>query len=78
MPFPILSDESLKLTKAMRFPLFRWNGMTLLKRMTLVIQDGVIEHVFYPVFPPDQNPAEVAAWLVLRGRRGAAWPQMPG
>jgi peroxiredoxin len=37
--------------------------MTLLKRLTLVIRDGMVEHVFYPVFPPDQNAGEVVAWL---------------
>jgi peroxiredoxin len=37
--------------------------MVLLKRLTMVIQDGVIEHVFYPVFPPDRNAADVIAWL---------------
>lgn len=67
LPFAILSDESLELTKAMRFPTFRTSGVTLLKRMTFVIQDGVIRHVFYPVFPPDQNASEVVAWLRARG-----------
>jgi peroxiredoxin len=66
LPFPILSDESLQLSRAMRFPLFEANGMILLRRMTLVLQDGVIERVFYPVFPPDQNAAEVAAYLRTR------------
>jgi peroxiredoxin len=63
LPFPILSDESLRLSRAMRFPLFETSGMILLKRMTLVLQNGVIERVFYPIFPPDQNAAEVAAYL---------------
>jgi peroxiredoxin len=63
LPFPLISDESLRLTRAMRFPVFETGGMILLKRMTLIIQDGVIETVFYPVFPPDRNPAEVAAYL---------------
>jgi peroxiredoxin len=63
LPFAILSDESLKLTTAMQLPTFQTGGMTLLKRMTLVIEDGVIRHVFYPVFPPDQNAAGVIAWL---------------
>jgi peroxiredoxin len=40
--------------------------MKLLKRMAMVIRDGVIEHVFYPVFPPDRNAAEVAEWLASR------------
>jgi peroxiredoxin len=50
----------------MRLPTFSTSGMTLLKRLTLVINNGVIEHVFYPVFPPDQNAGEVAAWLAKK------------
>jgi peroxiredoxin len=66
LPFPILSDESFPLTHALRLPTLQTSGMTLLKRLTLVIRDAVIEHVFYPVFPPDQNAGEVAAWLRAR------------
>ncbi|HTK12623.1 MAG TPA: peroxiredoxin [Xanthobacteraceae bacterium] len=63
LPFAVLSDERLALTKAMSFPTFETSGMTLLKRFTLVIDDGVVRHVFYPVFPPDQNATEVIQWL---------------
>jgi peroxiredoxin len=63
LPFPILSDENFGLTKALRLPTFQTSGMTLLKRLTLVIDNGMIEHVFYPVFPPDRNASEVLAWL---------------
>jgi peroxiredoxin len=63
LPFAILSDEKLTLTKALDLPTFVTSGMTLLKRMALVIDDGVIAKVFYPVFPPDKNAAEVIAWL---------------
>lgn len=63
LPFPLLSDESLALTRAMNLPTFTVDGMTLLKRLTLIIEDGVVRHVFYPVFPPDQNAADVVAWL---------------
>ena len=63
LPFPILSDTELKLTRAIELPTFSVAGMTLLKRMALVIDDGVITKVFYPVFPPDQNAAGVIAWL---------------
>jgi peroxiredoxin len=63
LPFPILSDEHLRLTAALRLPTFQTSGMTLLKRFTLVIRDAKIEHVFYPVFPPDQNAGDVIAWL---------------
>jgi peroxiredoxin len=67
LPFPILSDEHLALAGALRLPTFETSGMTLLKRLTLVINDGVIEHVFYPVFPPDRNASEVLEWLRSRG-----------
>jgi peroxiredoxin len=63
LPFRILSDAGLKLAHALRLPTFDIAGMTLLKRLAMVIDDGMITHVFYPVFPPDQNAEEVIAWL---------------
>ncbi len=63
LPFAILSDADLKLTEALKLPTFEVGGMTLLKRMAWVIDDGVVAKVFYPVFPPDRNAAEVVAWL---------------
>jgi peroxiredoxin len=63
LPFPILSDANLKLTRALDLPTFSTSGMTLLKRMALVIDDGAIVKVFYPVFPPDKNAEEVISWL---------------
>lgn len=63
LPFPILSDAALHLTTALRLPTFQVHGMTLLKRLTLIIDHGTVEHVFYPVFPPDEDAAKVAAWL---------------
>jgi peroxiredoxin len=63
LPFPILSDEKLALAKALKLPTFSAAGMTLLKRMALVIDDGAITKVFYPVFPPDQSAAEVINWI---------------
>jgi peroxiredoxin len=63
LPFPILSDENFRLTQALRLPTFQTSGMTLLKRLALVIRDARIEHVFYPVFPPDRNASDVIAWL---------------
>ena len=63
LPFAILSDQHLKLSKAMGLPTFETSGMTLLKRHTLVIDEGVIKHVFYPVFPPDQSATDVVRWL---------------
>jgi len=63
LPFTILSDEKLALTKALKLPTFATAGMTLLKRMALVIDDGVITKAFYPVFPPDKNAEVVIAWL---------------
>jgi peroxiredoxin len=63
LPFALLSDEHLKLTRTMNFPTFETNGMTLLRRFTLLIRGGVVEHVFYPVFPPDRSAGDVVDFL---------------
>ena len=63
LPFAVLSDEALKLARAINLPTFTVAGMILLKRMALVIEDGVVVKAFYPVFPPDKNAEEVIAWL---------------
>lgn len=63
LPFAILSDEHLKLTRAMGLPTFEASGMTLLKRLTLVIDAGTVRTVFYPVFPPDRSASDVLDWL---------------
>jgi peroxiredoxin len=63
LPFPILSDARLQLAQALRLPTFEAAGTTLLKRMVLIADDGVIAKVFYPVFPPDESAAVVAGWL---------------
>ncbi len=68
LPFPLLSDEALKFADALGLPTFEVLGVTLLKRFTLIIDDGVIEHVFYPVFPPDAHATEVAAWCEAHRR----------
>jgi peroxiredoxin len=66
LPFAVLSDADLNFALKLHLPMFMTSGMTLLKRMALVIDDGVIVKVFYPVFPPDKNAQEVIAWLRSR------------
>jgi peroxiredoxin len=63
LPFAILSDADLKLTRVLDLPTFAVDGLTLIRRMAWVIDDGVITHVFYPVFPPDKNAEEVVSWI---------------
>lgn len=63
LPFPVLSDEKLALSRALNLPTMQVAGLTLIKRMALIVDDGVITHVFYPVFPPDRNAGDVLAWL---------------
>ena len=71
LPFPLISDQRLDLARAMRLPFFEAGGMALLKRLTLVLRHGVVEHVFYPVFPPDRSAADVVSWLSGQGRPAA-------
>ncbi len=63
LPFLVLSDDALELTHALGLPTFQTAGLTLHKRHTLVIRDGVIEHVLYPVFPSDRDAEQVIGWL---------------
>jgi peroxiredoxin len=63
IPYPIVSDPDLRLADALRLPTFEIAGMRLYRRITLIARAGRIEHVLYPVFPPDRNAADVVAWL---------------
>jgi len=63
VPFEVLSDEQFLFTRALTLPTFTVDGMTLMKRLTVIIRNNRIEHVFYPVFPPDTHAEHVIAWL---------------
>ena len=63
LPFPVLSDDRLALTRALKLPTMEVAGLTLIKRMALIVDGGRITHVFYPVFPPDRNAGDVLEWL---------------
>jgi peroxiredoxin len=67
LPFAMLSDTELSLAMALDLPTFEAGGRTLFTRLTLVIRDGVIEHVFYPIFPPNEHAQQVRSWLHARG-----------
>ena len=63
LPYPMLSDPGLRLAQALDLPTFRDNGMTLYKRLTMVVTGDRIEHVLHPIFPPDAHAQEVLDWL---------------
>ena len=70
LPFELLSDQALRLTRALRLPTFDTGAGPLIKRLTLVLRSGAVEHVFYPVFPPDRHAREVLAWMLsAEGKR---------
>ena len=62
LPFPVVSDIDYKFQKALKLPTFQVAGMTLLKRITLIAKNGIIESVHYPVFPSDSDPD----WVIER------------
>jgi peroxiredoxin len=66
LPFALLSDEKLEFANALNLPTFEADGKTLIRRLTIVVRDGRIEKVFYPVFPPGKNAEEVLEWLSER------------
>lgn len=68
LPFPLLSDAALALAHAMTLPTMQVDGRTMIKRLALIVDNGTITRVFYPVFPPDRNAADVLAWLKTNPR----------
>lgn len=68
LPFAVLSDAELQLNQLLKLPVFQTAGMTLYKRLTLIIQDGVIEAVHYPIFPSDSD----VVWVLEHLKRKAA------
>lgn len=63
LPFPLLSDQEMLLSKALKLPTFVTSGFTLLKRMAWIVDDDKIKKIFYPAFPPEKNAEEVVMWL---------------
>ena len=63
LPFQMLSDPARSLARELSLPTFEAGGLTLYKRLTLIIRDGVVEHVFYPIFPPNEHADQVLTWL---------------
>lgn len=63
LPFPMICDEQLQLARELQLPTFTISGMTLYRRLTMIVTDGRIEHVFYPIFPPDEHAQQVLDWL---------------
>lgn len=63
LPFPMLSDTGFRLSAVLGLPTFEAGGVPLYKRITLVVRDGRIEQVFYPVFPPNTHAQQVLGWL---------------
>jgi peroxiredoxin len=66
LPYPLLADPDVALGRALDLPTFVAGGLVRYRRLTLVVADGRIEHVFYPIFPPDGHAAEVLAWLTAQ------------
>lgn len=65
LPFTLLSDAGRLLAARLGLPTFDVDGVDgpLYRRLTLIVAGGRVEHVFYPVFPPDRHAGEVLAWL---------------
>lgn len=63
LPFPVASDSDYRFQKALSMPTFVASGMTLLKRVTLIVSNGVIQAVHYPIFPSDSDPIWVIDYL---------------
>jgi peroxiredoxin len=66
LPYPLLADPTRQVGRALSLPTFTVAGLTVYRRLTIIVQDGVIEHVFYPVYPPETHIVDVTRWLSSR------------
>ena len=73
LPYPLLSDADLQMARAWQLPTFSVDGLTLIRRITVFVMNGVVDGVIYPVFPPDRSAEAALAWL--RTRRAARPPR---
>ena len=69
LPFPLLSDAERRFAGSLNLPMLEVEGSMMIKRLTLIVTEGMIDHVFYPVFPPDKAAEEVIVWLLAHPRR---------
>ena len=63
LPYPLVSDAAFKFSDSLKLPILSIGNLRLIKRLTLIANDGVIKKCFYPVFPPDKNVKEVIKWF---------------
>lgn len=64
LPFTMISDPALALADALRLPTFSAPGHDrLYSRLTLIVRDSMVEHVFYPIFPPNTHAQQVLDWI---------------
>jgi peroxiredoxin len=68
LPFAMLSDPEFTVRDALGLPTFVANGMSLYRRLTMIIDHGSVEHVFFPVFPPDRHAEQIVDWLKAHPR----------
>jgi len=67
VPYPLIHDGAFHLADELGLPGFEAGGQRYYRRLTFIASRGRIEKVFYPVFPPQENAADVVAWLRLNG-----------
>lgn len=84
LPYPLLSDSELTMTQAWELPTFSVGGLTLTRRITIFLMNGIVDGIIYPVFPPDQSAQSALAWLHDRaapdspsGQRATRLPPVP-
>jgi len=78
LPYPLLSDSDLLMSRAWGLPTFSVDGLTLTRRITIFIVNGIVDGIIYPVFPPDRSAEEALVWLRDRDAgRAAVTPRAP-
>jgi peroxiredoxin len=63
LPYPLLNDSGFRMAEEPGLPTFETGAVRYYRRLTFIARRDKIAKVFYPVFPPQDNAADVIAWL---------------
>lgn len=74
LPFALLSDASGVLQRALNLPTFETGDVTYLKRLTLLVRDGVLVSAFYPVVEPADHARDMLKAVRQVHERGIRSP----
>jgi peroxiredoxin len=75
IPHDLLSDPELRLALTLQLPTQELYGNAVYEPLALVMRDGIIHQMFYPIGDRLRHVGEVVAWILRQELRWPLWTQ---